>query len=149
VIGDALPVPPESAEALLALLRRFAVEGRVEILVDARPLNHIDSPVALESDGNRWAYAILVLTAALWWRQGPAAGLAGLGSGVLLYLTLGRVWLRRRIERRVREQALENLETWRRVWRFKGLTLAARDRPSLAPCASPEGDWMAFVRALS
>lgn len=142
------PDLPDTAEALLAALRRLMGEGRVELRVDPKPLHHIDSPVALEADSNLWLYPIPPLAALLWWWQGMVPGLAVLGLGVLLYLTLGRAFVHRRIEHRVREQALNSVETWRKLWRFKGLTLVAPGRPDLADCASPDGNWMAFVRAL-
>jgi hypothetical protein len=139
--------PTESAETLLAALHRLHREGRIEIRVDPRRLNHIDSPVASEADGNIWVYGALALALAAWGWKGMLPGLATLGVGVALYLTLGRTYMHRRIERRVRERALLSLETWRKLWGFRGLTLAAKDRPGLPDCVSPHGNWMAFVRA--
>jgi len=139
----------DSAEALLAALRQLDREGRLEIRIEPRHLGHIDSPVASEADGNIWIYAALAVAAALWLWQGLIPGLAVLAAGVGVYLTLGRRYVHRRIERRVREKALGSIETWRKLWRFPGLTLSAKDRPGLADCASPDGNWMAFVRALS
>ncbi len=139
---------PESAEALLAALRRLDAEGRLVLRIEPRRLTHIDSPVASEADGNIWVYGFLALAAALWLWRGAVPGLAALGAGLAVYATLGRAYMHRRIERRVRGTALGSLETWRKLWRFRGLTLSASDRPGLADCASPEGNWMAFVRAL-
>lgn len=147
--GDPSPAPGDSAEALLAALRRLDGEGRLEIRIEPRHLGHIDSPVASEADGNIWVYGCLAVACALFLWRGILPGLVGLGLGVAVYFTLGRAYIHRRIERRVREKALESLETWRRLWRFRGLTLRARDRPGLVDCASPDGNWMAFVRALS
>ncbi len=140
---------PESAEALLASLRRLEREGRLELRIDPRPLGHIDSPVASEADGNIWVYGVVGLAGALLLWRGVVAALAVVAVGAVLYVTLGRAYVHRRIERRVREQALASPEAWRKLWRFPGLTLAARDRPGLADCASPDGNWMEFVRALS
>ncbi len=148
--GDALPPgTAESAEALLAALRRLAAEGRVELLIDPRPLGHIDSPVASEADGNIWVYGVIALAGLLLWWRGLVPALAAGATGIVLYLTVGRLYVHRRIKRRVREKALISLETWRKLWRFPGLTLVARDRPDPAPCASPDGNWMAFIRALA
>jgi hypothetical protein len=149
---DGVPAQPttgQSAGELLAALRRGVAEGRVELRVQPKLLNHIDSPVAFEAEGNRWAYAALFVAAVLWWRWGMVPGLAALAVGVLVYLTFGRAYMYRRIERRVRGAALDDLDKWRKLWRFSGLTLTARDRQDLAPCASPDGNWMAFTRALS
>jgi hypothetical protein len=139
----------ESAGELLAALRRGVAEGRVELRVEPKRLNHIDSPVAFEADGNIWAYAALFIAALLWWRWGMMPGLGALGLGVVVYLTLGRAYMYRRIERRVRGVALDDLDKWRKLWRFSGLTLTAKERRDLAPCASPDGNWMAFTRALA
>lgn len=139
----------QSAGELLAALRRGVAEGRVELRVQPKQLHHIDSPVAVEADGNMWAYAALFIAAVLWWRWGMVPGLAALAVGVVVYLTLGRAYMYRRIERRVRGVALDDLDKWRKLWRFSGLTLTARDRQDLAPCASPDGNWMAFMRSLS
>jgi hypothetical protein len=142
------PPPQDTAEDLFAALRRLTAEGRVVLQVDPTPLHHIDSPVALEAEGNLWLYPVPVLAAALWWWQGIAAGLGLAAAGILLYLLVGRGFVHRRIERRVHEQALASLDVWRKLWRFKGLTLAAKDRPEVGSCASPDGNWMAFVRKL-
>ncbi|MGO8918310.1 MAG: hypothetical protein ACLQJR_20615 [Stellaceae bacterium] len=146
---DPSPPPPESAETLLAALRRLDDEGRLEIRIEPRHLTHIDSPVASEADGNIWIYGFLALAVGLALWRGLVPGLAMLGLGIAVYLTLGRAYMHRRIERRVREKALASVETWRKLWRFRGLTLTAKDRPGLADCASPDGNWMAFIRALS
>ena len=137
----------ESADELLAALRRLAAAKDVEIRIEPKRLNHMDSPVAVEADSNLWAYGFLVAAIVVGWRWGLAAGAATLAFGVLVYLTLGRVYVYRRIERRVRREALEDVVKWRKLWRFSGLTLVAAGGPGIAACASPEGNWMAFVRA--
>jgi len=146
---DSSPAPLESAETLLAALRRLDGEGRLEIRIEPRHLTHIDSPVASEADGNLWIYGFLLLAVVLGLWRGLLPGLAMLGLGIAVYLTAGRAYMHRRIERRVREKALASVETWRKLWRFRGLTLKAKDRPGLDDCASPDGNWMAFIRALS
>jgi hypothetical protein len=139
---------PETADGLLARLRRLDRDGRIEIVIDPRQLDHIDSPVASEADGNIWIYGSVAVAGALLIWRGVVPALVALAIGVALYLSVGRAYVHRRIERRVREKAMASAETWRQVWRFPGLTLAAKDRPDIADCASPDGNWMAFVRAL-
>jgi hypothetical protein len=145
-VPDLSETPPEAAE-LLAALRRLAGERKIDIEVDPRRLNHIDSPVASEADGNIWVYAAVGLAALLLWWKGLVPAVAVLAVGALLYLTFGRAYIHRRIERRVREKALNDLEVWRKLWRFPGLGLKAAGDPGVADCHSPEGNWMAFVRA--
>jgi hypothetical protein len=137
----------ESADELLAALRRLAAAEEVKIHIEPHRLNHIDSPVAVEADGNIWAYGFLVVAVLVGWQWGLVAGGATLALGVLVYLTAGRAYVHRRIERRVRQDAIGDLAKWRKLWRFSGLTLVAAARPGVAACASPDGNWMAFVRA--
>jgi hypothetical protein len=147
--AETRPTTGEGASELLIALRRRVADGAVELRVEPKRLNHIDNPVALEADGNIWAYAALFIAALLWWRLGMAYGLGALVVGIVIYLTFGRAYVHRRIEQRVRRDALDDLDTWRKLWRFSGLTLIAKARHDLAPCASPDGNWMAFTRALS
>jgi hypothetical protein len=146
-VPDTADTPPESAAELLSALRRLAGERRVEIDIDARRLGHIDSPVASEADGNIWVYGAVGLAALLLWWKGIVPAVAVLAVGALVYVTVGRAYVHRRIERRVRDKALHDLEVWRKLWRFPGLELRAAGNPGSAQCASPEGNWMAFVRA--
>jgi hypothetical protein len=142
------PAPAQdSADELLASLRQLATAHEIEVRVEPGRLNHIDSPVAVEADGNIWAYGFLVAAVIAAWRWGLLAGGVTIGLGVVVYFTLGRAYVHRRIERRVRQDALQDLTKWRKVWRFSGLTLVAPGRSGVAACASPEGNWMAFVRA--
>jgi hypothetical protein len=145
--ADPLAAPGESAADLLRALQRLHAEGKIEIRVEPKRLNHLDSPVAVEADSNIWIYGFLAVAALAGWQWGLVAAAAALGLGILVYLTLGKAYIHRRIERRVRERALSNLETWRKLWRLSGLTLVAAGQ-GVAPCASPEGNWMGFVRSL-
>jgi hypothetical protein len=146
--ADAPPAGAESAAELFQALRRLQGEGRVAIRIEANRLDHIDSPVAVEADGNIWVYGVILLAVAIGWRAGIAYGLVTVGLGAAFYLTLGKAYIHRRIERRVRDQALASIDLWRKLWRFPGLTLIAAGAPEAEPCASPDGNWMAFVRRL-
>jgi len=139
----AAPPPGDSPGDLLVALRRLIAEGKVELAVEPKRLNHIDSPVAFEADGNIWAYGFLALATVAYFVSGVAAAGVCLALGVAVYLTLGRAYVHRRIEHRVRGAALTDLDTWRKAWRFAGLTLRRADGTL---CASPDGNWMAFVR---
>jgi len=145
-VPDLSETPPEAGE-LLAALRRLTNERKVDIEVDPRRLNHIDSPVASEADGNIWVYGAVGIAALLLWWKGPVPAVAVVAVGALLYFTLGRAYIHHRIEQRVREKALQDLELWRKLWRFPGLRLKAAGDPGVADCYSPEGNWMAFVRS--
>lgn len=142
-------IPPEAgetAEALFAQLRRLSVEGKVAIDLDLKRLMHIDSPVAFEAESNQWVYGLLVVTAAVWYWFGYRIGLAAAGASVLLYLTLAKALLRRRIERRVRDQVLEDLVRWRKLWNFGGVTIRTTAEGDGEVCLAPKDNWMSFVR---
>jgi hypothetical protein len=135
-----------SAGELLRTLRRLLAEGRVALATDAGRLKDLDSPVVVEADTNIWVYSGVAAALAGWGRWGGQAALGIAALGALVYATLGRRYVRRRLERRVREEALMDLERWRRLWRFGGVSLSA---PGLPDCRAPEGNWMEFVRRLA
>lgn len=146
-------IPPEAAETadeLFARLRRLCAEGRVAIDLDNKRLTHIDSPVSFEAWGNQWVYSLLALTCVLWWWFGWKVGAGAAVASVLLYLSLGKAFLHRRIERRVREQVLEDVVRWRKLWSFGGVSLRNTvGSASDGICTSPGDNWMEFVRRLT
>jgi hypothetical protein len=147
-------VPPEAAETaeeLFSRLRRLCAEGRVAIELDNKRLSHIDSPVSFEAWGNQLVYALLLLTCAVWWWfQDWKIGTGTAVASVLIYLTLGKAFLHRRIERRVREQVLEDVVRWRKLWSFGGVSLRTTGEGATnGACASPGDNWMEFVRRLT
>jgi hypothetical protein len=149
-VPPAAPEAAETADELFTRLRRLCAEGRIGIELDNKRLMHIDSPVSFEAWGNQWIYPLLALTCALWWWFGWQVGTAAAAASVLLYITLGKAFLHRRIERRMREQVLADVLRWRKLWNFGGVTL--RDTAGGAGegiCASPSGNWMEFVRRLT
>ena len=146
-------IPPEAAETadeLFRRLRRLCAEGRIAIDLDNKRLTHIDSPVSFEAWSNQWIYPLLALTCVLWWRFGWKVGAGVAVASVLLYLTLGKAFLHRRIERRVREHVLEDVVHWRKLWSFGGVTLRrTADCAADEICVSPRDNWMEFVRRLT
>src|SRR5215472_1309409 len=146
-------IPPEAAETadeLFARLRRLCAEGRVTIELDNKRLMHIDSPVSFEAWGNQLIYPLLLLTIVAWWWLGWKVGTGAAVASVLIYLTIGKAFLHRRIERRVREQVLEDVVRWRKLWNFGGVSLHTKAEGAAAStCASPRDNWMEFVRRLT
>ncbi len=145
--SPAQPISPESAKDLLQRLQLLYQEGKVVIEIRARKLDHMDSPVAVEADSNIWAYGLFVVTGLVWWQFGTIPGVICAALGIAAYFTLGRLYVNRRIERRVREEAFYDLDKWRKLWRFGGVTLVAMGVPGVAPCAAPDGNWIAFARS--
>ncbi len=135
-----------TAEKLFAALNRLRADDKIALRLDYKKLTHLDSPVGSEADGNIWAYGGLALAIAAWWFRGWQVAVGVAVAGVLIYLTLGRWYMHRRIRRRVEDKALADLTQWRRLWKFGGVALVAG---AGEPCAAPQGNWMALVRSLS
>jgi len=135
-----------SANDLFREMRRLIEHGKLRLELDLARLDHIDSPVAVEADSNIWVYGLIAVCAVAFWLGGTGPGIAAIAISLVLYFTVARAYVRRRLIRRVHERALGDGEVWRRLWRFGGVTLVG-DRD--ARCAAPEGNWMALVRTLA
>jgi len=135
----------QTAEELFKALGKLHAEGRVRIDLDIKRLMHIDSPVGIEAESNQWVYGLGVITALLWWQLGYKIGLAAMGVSLVLYLTLAKAHVRRRIDRRVRSQVLEDIVRWRKLWNFGGVALQDTGAEGQR-CAAPDDNWMDFVR---
>lgn len=97
--------------------------------------------MAIEADGNLWVYGMALATVGIWWQFGTPAGIGAAVVGLLLYYTLARSWMRRRLMKRAAEASLW-IEKWQAMWRLGGITLTQGDQR----CAAPDGNWMEFVR---
>lgn len=153
------PVPPPPPETkrpaapvqsgpderdILARLRTLHETGRITVAVNRAKLSHMDFPLGLEADGNRWAYAIVVLVVAIWWFLGIYAGVGSAIAGFALYQTVGQRYVERRLQARIHDRGLAEIDTWRKLWRFGGVVLT--DPATSKTCLGPEGRWMAFVQ---
>lgn len=134
---------PESERDLLTRLDRMVQSGQVRLAIDRRKLSHLDFPMSSEADGNIWVYAMVPLTALIWWRIGSWAGLASAALSFAIYQTVGRAYVARRLDRRIRERGIKDVEAWRALWRFGGVILTPTDGK---PCQGPEGNWHAIAR---
>jgi hypothetical protein len=144
-------VVSEAADApiLLRSLRGMVERGAVRLDLDYARLAHIDSPVAVEADGNLWIYGGVILCAAIFYAAGWQFGLAAIVLCLLLYLTAGRAYIRARLRRRLYEKALQESQIWRRLWHHGGVVLVVESGGGEARCVAPTGNWMALVRELA
>lgn len=128
---------------LLTLLKDAIASGRVSVALDYKRLAHVDSPICVEADSNRWIYGIMFSAigagAAVAW----TAGVAVVALGVALYFAIGRGWIERRMTARFHDLALEDTTAFKKLWRLDGVTLSLISRAVL--CRSPGGDWRRFV----
>jgi hypothetical protein len=135
-----------SDKDLFRELRLLVAQGMLRLELDLARLDHIDSPVAVEADSNIWVYGLIAVCAIVFWWEGALSGVAAIAVSLVLYLTAGRSYVRRRLTRRVHERALGDGEIWRRLWRFGGVALVAEGAER---CTAPDGNWMALVRRLA
>ena len=136
--------PVETERDLLARLERMVESGALTLTVDRTKLSSLDFPLASEVDGNIWVYAMAAVSAVLWWRVGMWYGIAAGVTSLILYQTLGKRYIARRLDRRIRERGLKEMDTWRALWRFGGVILTPADGGP--PCQGPQGSWFALAR---
>jgi hypothetical protein len=136
--------PPETERELLAKLKGLVDSGKVTLTVDRSKLSSLDFPLGSEVDGNIWVYAMVIASVLLWWRAGMWYGLAAGAASLLLYQTLGKAYVARRLDRRIRERGLQEMDTWRALWRFGGVILTPTEGGQ--PCQGPQGSWFAIAR---
>jgi|SRR5579862_2153599 len=142
-----MPDPASLDEALLlSRLDALVRSGQVRLAIDRSKLSHIDFPLAVEADANRWIYPLVAVTGLAFWQAGPTAGVAVLGASLFIYFTLGRRDVVRRLDRRIRERGLASVDTWRRLWRFGGVILTG---PDGTEHRGPADSWMQLVRELA
>lgn len=129
----------------LRQLRETIAAGGIKPALSFGKLEHVDSPISVQADSNRWIYCLLILVSAagwfggLWWAIGAAT------AGATSWFTIGRRWHRQRMERRFYDLSLQQTEEWKKLWRMPGVTLI--DTRTGAECASPSGNWRVFVGA--
>lgn len=127
----------------LRILRGAIEAGLIKASLDLGKLEHIDSPISVQADSNRWIYGLIVVIAAAGWFGGLWWGVAAALAGAAAWFTVGRPWHRRRMEQRFHDLTLQNPDQWKKLWRMPGVVLI--DATTGAECASPSGNWRAFV----
>ena len=136
--------PAETERELLAKLEAMVQSGKLILTVDRSKLSSLDFPLSSEVDGNLWVYGMAVVSALIWWRVGMWFGIAAGVASLVLYQTLGKAYIARRLDKRIRERGLKEMDTWRALWRFGGVILTPAGGG--APCQGPQGSWFALAR---
>jgi hypothetical protein len=127
---------------LLAGLRTLIDQGEVRLELDAARLDHMDSPVSVQSESTRWFAALFAACGAAFWFGGWIGGAASVVASIVLWFAWVRPRNHRRIRARVHDAALKDIQTWRALWRFGGVGLVADG----ATCSAPSDNWMQLVR---
>lgn len=133
---------------LLEMLRSAEADGRVIVGLDPRKLDDVDSPISVQAESTRWIYGLMAGAILVWWLGGAYAGIGAIAAGALIYATIGRWQVERNVRRRFYNGGIRDIGTWRKLWRFEGITLACN--PSAGTeggpvCRSPDGNWQRFV----
>jgi hypothetical protein len=129
----------------LRRLREAIAAGTIKPVLNLNKLEHVDSPISVQADSNRWIYSLIVIVSAaawlggLWWAIGAAT------AGGLAWFAIGKRWHRRRMERRFYDLSLQQTEQWKKLWRMPGVTLT--DPATGTECVSPDGNWRVFAKA--
>jgi hypothetical protein len=170
------PQPPEVRKTakmedtdLLEILRSAETDGRVTIGLDPRKLDDVDSPISVQADSTRWIYGLMAAALLVWWLGGATAGAGAIAAAAFIYATIGRRQVERNIRRRFYSGGIWDIRTWRKLWRFEGITLTCNPRAGTcnpragtcnpragtcnpragaegAPvCRSPDDNWQRFV----
>lgn len=127
----------------LRLLRDAITAGAIKPVLNFSKLEHVDSPISVQADSNRWIYSLIIIVSAaaylggMWWAIG-ATGLGAVG-----WFSIGKRWHRQRMERRFYDVSLDRTEEFKKLWRMTGVTLI--DAKTSQECVSPAGNWRAFV----
>lgn len=129
----------------LRLLREAIAAGHIKPVLDFGQLEHVDSPISVQADSNRWVYGLVITISAAAWAGGLWWGIGAATAGAVSWFSIGKRWHRQRMEQRFNDLSLQKTETWKKLWRMPGVTLI--DTRSGAECASPSGNWRVFIGA--
>ena len=133
---------------LLDRLRRAVAAGDVRLELDLKHLSHIHSPVGSEAEANLFLYPGIVLAGLAWWQLDWRFAVGIAVVTIAVYLTLGRVWSRRRLHARVHAKALGDLARWRKLWKWGGIVLVRESAEGPVRCAGPQQSWHKFAASL-
>lgn len=127
----------------LRLLRDAIAAGAIKPVLNLSKLEHVDSPISVQADSNRWIYSLIIIVSAAAWLGGTWWAIGAASAGAVGWFTVGKRWHRQRMEKRFYELSLDQTEEFKKLWRMTGVTLI--DTKTSRECVSPAGNWRAFV----
>ncbi len=131
---------------LFSALSRAIRSGEVTVDLDCRRLMHTDSPIAVQAEQMRWIYGCGAAAIAAGFGVGWQYGVGVVAAGLILYTVFARPRMYRRMVERFHRSTLFEIDTFKRLWRIRGVTLhKASAQGGEAVCASPDGDWRRFA----
>ena len=120
--------------------------GEIAIDVDARSLAHPHCPLSARVYSTQVFYAIVVVVGLSLWLFGYQIAIGVAAAALLLYWSVGRRLVHRKMREVICAQITGNFEVWRKMWRFGAITLSRESPNGLVHCRAPEESWRAFAR---
>lgn len=137
----------EEAEELYDRLVTALQLGRVDLVTDARMLDHSGSPVHSPWDHLMPLLGLMVLALAVLLSAGMAFGIVAMFICAMLHLMLAKYFVAWRIQNRTILFVQYSFAHWLAVWEAGGVAIVVKGSGEL-PCFAPTGDWRKFVRRL-
>jgi len=137
----------EESEELYERLMGALVAGRVDLVTDARMLDHSGSPVHSPWDHIGPLLGLMMLAMVILLSAGMAFGIVAMFFCAIIHLMGNRYYVAWRIQQRTLVFVRYSLAHWKAVWEAGGLAIVVKGSGEL-PCFAPTGDWRKFVRRL-
>ncbi len=137
----------EETEELYDRLMTALRAGRVDLVTDARMLDHSGSPVHSPWDHIGPLLGLMLLAMVILLSAGMAFGIVAMFFCAIIHLLGNRYYVAWRIQQRTLVFVQRSLLHWKAVWEAGGLAIVVKGSGEM-PCFAPTGDWRKFVRRL-
>jgi hypothetical protein len=137
----------EESEELHDRLMAALVAGKVDLVTDARMLDHSGSPVHSPWDHIGPLLGLMLLAMVILLSAGMAFGIVAMFFCAIIHLMGNRYYVAWRIQQRTLVFVQYSLAHWKAVWEAGGLAIVVKGSGEV-PCFAPTGDWRKFVRRL-
>ncbi len=137
----------EEAEELHDRLTAAIRAGKVDLVTDARMLDHSGSPVHSPWDHLAPLLGLMLLALAILLSAGMAFGIVAMFMCAIIHLMGARYYVAWKIQNRTTLFVQYSLAHWMAVWEAGGVAIVVKGSGEL-PCFAPTGDWRKFVRRL-
>jgi hypothetical protein len=132
---------PRDDAKLLAALRKACVRGEVTIDLDMKRLTHLNSPLMFLADFDQWFIGFVVVAGLAWWLVGWKLSAAAVPVFAVLYMLFAHRIVQRRTMRRITEKAMFEIDQWRKIWGWGGVTLIAKIHGAERRAVAPKDSW--------
>lgn len=137
----------DEAQELYQRLVAAIQSGRVDLVTDARMLDHSGSPVHSPWDHLAPLLGLMLLAMVILLGLGMAFGIVAMFFCAIIHLLGNRYFVAWRIQQRTIHFVQYSIAHWQAVWDAGGLAIVVKGSGEL-PCFAPTGDWKKFVRRL-